>query len=323
MRIERYRLSRKFHWQGEFRLCAIHFDHQALLQPVAAFGLDFECGAEVWRRLRNLAADGLSFLSPVQLPFRDARSLEPLVIKPFQIAARAALDGLQKLVPRDALKGMSLGEVAQDATEVVPTNRARKHVPYLKAFAIGQRSTGVIGDVRQRKVSPGGQHLQIPQPALGVDIAWIARAAITLGGVGAFERFDHTQRTVLRHRFIQHHSAARSGMANQITPPLMRDLVAVVSEVEAFIEKPARNHNEARHACAGEAGGHGLSSGRLNNSKFARRVWPEFIAQNLNALPAAFDIFVHLSSRLQQIDRNWNRAIAPRDRILARDEREE
>src|SRR5262245_66520519 len=111
-------------------------------------------------------------------------------------------------------------------------------------------------------------------------------------------------------------------MANQIAPPLVCDLVAVVSEVEAFIEKPARNHNEARHACAGESGGHGLSSGRLNNSKFARRVWPEFIAQNLNALTATFYKILHSCSRLQRIDRNWNRAFAPRDRILARDERE-
>src|SRR5262245_62667908 len=91
MRIERHRLSRKWRRQGEFRLCAVYFDHQALLQPVAAFGLDFECGAKVWRRLPNLAADGLPFLSPVQLPFRNTCSLEPLVIKPLQIAARAAL----------------------------------------------------------------------------------------------------------------------------------------------------------------------------------------------------------------------------------------
>src|SRR5262245_62226319 len=104
MRIERYRLSRKFHRQGEFCLCAIHFNHQALHPPVAAFGPDFERGAIVRPRLRNLAADGLSFLSPVQLPLRDARSLEPLVIKPLKIAARAALDGLQKLIPRDPSK---------------------------------------------------------------------------------------------------------------------------------------------------------------------------------------------------------------------------
>src|SRR5262249_37731924 len=86
IRIERDRLRHKLHRQRELCFCTFHFDRQALFLPFAAFGPDFECGAEIRLRLRNLAAHGFSILSPAQLPFRNACSLEPLFVKPLQIA---------------------------------------------------------------------------------------------------------------------------------------------------------------------------------------------------------------------------------------------